>query len=161
MKVYLTADPAARAARRAAEQAGADVAATQQDLLRRDTIDSGRATSPLAMADDARPHRHARRTPSTRSSTRSSRWCARSRRGTLSGHRFDFVPAAPVYWEVHAWPRTRAEVRRTAGVLRNRPVAHVVDAMARPGAPSGRSGVSQHDIDERRQVRRPDQEKQR
>jgi cytidylate kinase len=53
VKVYLTADPGARAARRSAEQAGADVAATQADLLRRDTIDSGRATSPLAMADDA------------------------------------------------------------------------------------------------------------
>ena len=33
--------------------AGADVQATQQDLIRRDTIDSGRATAPLAMADDA------------------------------------------------------------------------------------------------------------
>jgi cytidylate kinase len=32
---------------------GANVQATQQDLLRRDTIDSGRATAPLAMADDA------------------------------------------------------------------------------------------------------------
>jgi len=53
VKVFLTADPAARAARRSAEQAGTDVAATQADLLRRDTIDSGRATSPLAMADDA------------------------------------------------------------------------------------------------------------
>ena len=53
VKVYLTADPGARAARRTAEQAGADVAATQADLLRRDKIDSGRATSPLAMADDA------------------------------------------------------------------------------------------------------------
>ena len=53
VKVYLTADPGARAARRSAEQAGADVAATQADLLRRDTFDSGRATSPLAMADDA------------------------------------------------------------------------------------------------------------
>ena len=53
VKVYLTADPAARAARRSAEQAGADVAATQADLLRRDTIDSGRAASPLAMAVDA------------------------------------------------------------------------------------------------------------
>ena len=53
VKVYLTADPAARAARRSAEQAGADVAATQADLLRRDTFDSGRATSPLAMAADA------------------------------------------------------------------------------------------------------------
>jgi cytidylate kinase len=53
VKVYLTADPAARAARRSAEQAGTDVAATQADLLRRDTIDSGRAASPLAMAVDA------------------------------------------------------------------------------------------------------------
>ena len=53
VKVYLTADPEARAVRRAAEQAGSDVDATQQDLVRRDTIDSGRATSPLAMADDA------------------------------------------------------------------------------------------------------------
>ena len=53
VKVYLTADPGARATRRAAEQAGADVAATQEDLVRRDTIDSGRAASPLAMAVDA------------------------------------------------------------------------------------------------------------
>ncbi len=53
VKVYLTADPSARAVRRAAEQSGADVAATQADLLRRDGIDSGRAVSPLAMADDA------------------------------------------------------------------------------------------------------------
>ncbi len=54
VKVYLTADPSARATRRAAEQLGADVAATQQDLIRRDTIDSGRAASPLTMAADAR-----------------------------------------------------------------------------------------------------------
>ncbi len=54
VKVYLTADPSARAVRRAAEQAGSDVAATEQDLLRRDTIDSGRAASPLTMAADAR-----------------------------------------------------------------------------------------------------------
>ena len=53
VKVYLTADPAARAARRTAEQAGSDVAATQADLIRRDAFDSGRATAPLAMADDA------------------------------------------------------------------------------------------------------------
>jgi CMP/dCMP kinase len=53
VKVYLTADPAARAARRTAELAGADVAATEQDLIRRDTIDSGRAAAPLSMADDA------------------------------------------------------------------------------------------------------------
>jgi cytidylate kinase len=54
VKVYLTADPSARATRRAAEQVGADVAATEQDLIRRDTIDSGRAASPLTMAADAR-----------------------------------------------------------------------------------------------------------
>jgi CMP/dCMP kinase len=53
VKVFLTADAGARAVRRAAEQSGADVAATQQDLARRDRIDSGRRTSPLAMAADA------------------------------------------------------------------------------------------------------------
>src|SRR3954464_14540712 len=53
VKVYLTADPAARAARRTAEQAGSDVAATEQDLIRRDSIDSRRATAPLTMAADA------------------------------------------------------------------------------------------------------------
>jgi cytidylate kinase len=54
VKVYLTADPEARASRRAAESSGADVDATQRDLLRRDRLDSGRTTAPLAMADDAR-----------------------------------------------------------------------------------------------------------
>jgi cytidylate kinase len=53
VKVYLTADPEARAARRTAEMAGTTVQATQADLLRRDTYDSGRATAPLTMADDA------------------------------------------------------------------------------------------------------------
>ena len=53
VKLYLTADPAARAARRTAELSGADVAATEQDLIRRDAIDSGRATAPLRMADGA------------------------------------------------------------------------------------------------------------
>ena len=53
VKVYLTADPGARAARRSAEQAGTDVAATEADLIRRDRIDSGRVASPLAMAADA------------------------------------------------------------------------------------------------------------
>jgi CMP/dCMP kinase len=53
VKIFLTADPGARAERRAAERAGADVTATRQDLIRRDTIDSGRVTSPLAMAVDA------------------------------------------------------------------------------------------------------------
>ena len=53
VKVYLTADPEARAARRTAELSGVDVTATREDLLRRDRYDSGRATAPLAMADGA------------------------------------------------------------------------------------------------------------
>jgi cytidylate kinase len=53
VKIFLTADADARAARRTAEQQGSDVDATEQDLLRRDRLDSGRATSPLAMAADA------------------------------------------------------------------------------------------------------------
>lgn len=53
VKVYLTADPAARALRRSAEEGGSDVAATQESLLARDKIDSGRATAPLVMADGA------------------------------------------------------------------------------------------------------------
>jgi cytidylate kinase len=53
VKVYLTADPDARAARRAAEQSGSDVTATRADLVRRDAIDSGRVAAPLTMADDA------------------------------------------------------------------------------------------------------------
>ncbi len=71
MKVYLTADPAARAARRAAEEGGSDVEATQESLLARDRIDSGRATAPLVMADGA-VHIDTTPTPWTRSSTRSS-----------------------------------------------------------------------------------------
>jgi cytidylate kinase len=54
VKVYLTADPDARAVRRAAERSGSDVDATRLDLIRRDRIDSGRTAAPLAMADDAR-----------------------------------------------------------------------------------------------------------
>lgn len=53
VKLYLTADPAARASRRAAEEGGTDVAATEQSLLERDRIDSGRKTAPLTMADGA------------------------------------------------------------------------------------------------------------
>ena len=53
VKVYLTADPEARAARRTAELSGVTVESTQQDLIRRDRLDSGRATAPLTMADDA------------------------------------------------------------------------------------------------------------
>ncbi len=53
VKVYLSADPDARAQRRTAEQGGSDVASTQQSLLERDRIDSGRATAPLTMAEGA------------------------------------------------------------------------------------------------------------
>ena len=53
VKVYLTADPEARAERRTAEMTGTTVQDTHQDLLRRDKLDSGRATAPLQMADDA------------------------------------------------------------------------------------------------------------
>ena len=53
VKVFLTADPSARAARRAAENGGADVGATEASLLARDTIDSGRAVAPLTMVDGA------------------------------------------------------------------------------------------------------------
>jgi cytidylate kinase len=51
--VYLTADPDARAVRRHAELAAGSVEATQQDLLRRDRADSGRAAAPLVMAEDS------------------------------------------------------------------------------------------------------------
>jgi cytidylate kinase len=53
LKVYLTADPSARAARRALEAGSADVAATQESLLNRDRIDSARAVAPLTMPDGA------------------------------------------------------------------------------------------------------------
>ena len=51
-KIFLTADPEARAARRAGEN-GADVASTQQSLVNRDVADSTRAVSPMAIADGA------------------------------------------------------------------------------------------------------------
>lgn len=53
VKVYLSADPAARAARRAAEEGGSDLTSTRESLLERDRIDSGRTTAPLTMADGA------------------------------------------------------------------------------------------------------------
>ncbi|HRD60440.1 MAG TPA: (d)CMP kinase, partial [Nocardioides sp.] len=43
----------ARATRRAAEEGGSDVAATEQSLRARDAIDSGRAVSPLVVAPGA------------------------------------------------------------------------------------------------------------
>ncbi len=53
VKIYLTADPAARARRRAAEEGGTDVDTTQESLLARDAIDSSRDASPLTMAEGA------------------------------------------------------------------------------------------------------------
>jgi cytidylate kinase len=52
LKVFLTADPAARAARRALET-DADVGPTEADLARRDRLDTSRAASPLVQAPDA------------------------------------------------------------------------------------------------------------
>ena len=53
VKVFLTADAAARAERRAAEAGANDVEATRDSLLARDRIDSSRAASPLVMAEGA------------------------------------------------------------------------------------------------------------
>jgi cytidylate kinase len=53
LKVYLTADPAIRAARRAAETGTDSVAATEAALKARDAYDSSRTASPLTQADDA------------------------------------------------------------------------------------------------------------
>ena len=53
LKIFLTASPEARAARRSGELQGADVHATRAALIERDAADSSRKTSPLAKADDA------------------------------------------------------------------------------------------------------------
>ncbi len=59
LKIFLTASPEARAARRSGELKGkeasdaADLAATREALIKRDAADSSRKTSPLAKADDA------------------------------------------------------------------------------------------------------------
>jgi cytidylate kinase len=53
VKIYLVADPAARAARRAAETGATDTTATAESLARRDQIDSTRATSPLVQSEGA------------------------------------------------------------------------------------------------------------
>ena len=53
VKIYLVADPAARAARRAAETGETDTTATELSLARRDEIDSSRTTSPLVQAEGA------------------------------------------------------------------------------------------------------------
>jgi CMP/dCMP kinase len=53
VKIYLTASAEARAQRRSKELTGADVAATQTDMARRDRLDSTRTADPLAQAADA------------------------------------------------------------------------------------------------------------
>lgn len=58
LKVFVTADPAVRAARRAAQdvdlgKAAVDVRQTETALRERDAKDSSRETSPLAQAEDA------------------------------------------------------------------------------------------------------------
>ncbi|MET3963771.1 cytidylate kinase [Marmoricola sp. OAE513] len=53
VKLYLTADAAARAARRTAENGSGSVEATEADLLRRDAIDSSRASAPLVVPEGA------------------------------------------------------------------------------------------------------------
>lgn len=56
LKVYLTADPSARASRRTAEMAldsAVDLRSVESELLRRDVHDSSRAVSPLCRAADA------------------------------------------------------------------------------------------------------------
>jgi CMP/dCMP kinase len=53
LKIFLTASPEARAARRSGELKGSDVAATRAALIQRDAADSSRKTSPLAKAADA------------------------------------------------------------------------------------------------------------
>lgn len=53
VKVFLVADPEARAKRRADELGLGDSGATQADLARRDQLDSSRAASPLTKAADA------------------------------------------------------------------------------------------------------------
>jgi cytidylate kinase len=53
VKIFLTASPEARAARRSGELKGADVHTTREALVKRDAADSSRKTSPLAKAADA------------------------------------------------------------------------------------------------------------
>lgn len=53
LKIYLTADEAVRARRRATELVEQNVDRVAQDLHRRDTLDTQRSNSPLTVADDA------------------------------------------------------------------------------------------------------------
>ena len=53
LKVYLTADPEVRAARRSKEVTDLDYETVAADLARRDALDQGREASPLVEAPDA------------------------------------------------------------------------------------------------------------
>lgn len=53
LKIYLTADESARAARRGKEQHISDTAAVRAEIARRDKLDSSRAVDPLRQADGA------------------------------------------------------------------------------------------------------------
>ena len=53
LKVYLTASPEVRAARRSKEVADLDYETVARDIARRDALDQGREDSPLAEAADA------------------------------------------------------------------------------------------------------------
>ena len=53
LKVYLTADPEVRAARRSKEVTDLDFETVAADLARRDALDQGREASPLVEAPDA------------------------------------------------------------------------------------------------------------
>lgn len=53
VKIYLTADPEARALRRSAELDGTTVEAQKAAMARRDALDSTRKADPLAKAADA------------------------------------------------------------------------------------------------------------
>jgi 1-acyl-sn-glycerol-3-phosphate acyltransferase len=72
------------------------------------------------------------------------------------GARFDFVYGPPVYLEQQPWPRTQAEVRRTATFLRNICVEHLVDAKGLTGRelPGPLPQLTEKDVREARGVSR-------
>jgi 1-acyl-sn-glycerol-3-phosphate acyltransferase len=74
-----------------------------------------------------------------------------------AGSRFDLVYGEPVYWTPQPWPRTRSDVRRAAGELRNRLRAHVVDAMALTGRtlPGPVPDLADNELEQLRAGRRP------
>ena len=115
VKVYLTADPAARAQRRTAEKGAARVDATEADLLRRDAIDSGPRRR---AADDGRRRRPPRHHAVTLDEVidqvvalvRDTARCAASV-GTRAGH--EDLPRTSTVRAPHTWAlRSLARARR-------------------------------------------------